>query len=157
MNLIEVKDKEIFLKANYPFKEIPKMDDKKYCLHCGEIIIVGDFKVERANDLLGKEFDYIVCPNAPKCDGTLIDWMPESWGEPWPEINKLSGMNNDVDISGLKKGAINKILKETKSTLKSTFAMLALPLTEDESDHYNDVVRDCRHDIELIEGYLKIK
>jgi hypothetical protein len=32
---------------------------------------VGDFKVFADEE----EFEYICCPNAPDCDGTVIDWM----------------------------------------------------------------------------------
>lgn len=86
MNLIEVENKEQYLKDKFPLGNTPKMDDKKYCLHCGEIITVGDYKVERAyNEIAKGDFDYIVCPNAPECTGTAIDWMPESWAEPKEE------------------------------------------------------------------------
>ena len=52
------------------FKDVPKLTDQQKCIHCGENFIVGDYKVE----LVGK-IEYIVCPNAPDCDGTLIDWI----------------------------------------------------------------------------------
>ena len=51
-------EKEKFLKREYPF-EIPKMDDRRLCIHCDEIIRVGDFKVEIQSD--GEK--YIICPN----------------------------------------------------------------------------------------------
>jgi hypothetical protein len=41
------------------------------CIHCNNIINVGDFKV--FIDEAGEE--YICCPHAPKCDGTVIDWF----------------------------------------------------------------------------------
>jgi hypothetical protein len=54
-----------------PFDDIPSLTDKKRCIHCDSIITVGDFKV-----FLDDEGDeYICCPNAPKCDGTVIDWF----------------------------------------------------------------------------------
>lgn len=49
-------------------------NDEYCCIHCNEIIKVSDFKVEKLNDFL-----YISCPNAPTCDGTIIDFMPKSW------------------------------------------------------------------------------
>jgi hypothetical protein len=52
-------------------KEIPELSDRKKCIHCDTFIIVGKYKV--FVDELGNE--YICCPNAPKCDGTAIDWF----------------------------------------------------------------------------------
>ena len=34
MKLKEIENKEIFLKENYPFANVPKLGDKKHCLHC---------------------------------------------------------------------------------------------------------------------------
>jgi hypothetical protein len=70
MEEIFIKDKQKYLKENYPFEEIPKLTDKKHCIHCDKDIVVGDFKVFFRN---GEEF--ICCPNAPECNGTLIDWV----------------------------------------------------------------------------------
>jgi len=70
MKFKEVKNKASYLKKNYLFGNVPKLTDKKHCIHCNEDIIVGDYKVEILN---GKEF--IVCPNAPECDGSVIDWF----------------------------------------------------------------------------------
>lgn len=72
MREIKIEDKQKYLNENYPFADPPELTDKKECIHCGEIITVGDFKVFK--DEFGDE--YICCPNAPKCDGTIIDWMP---------------------------------------------------------------------------------
>lgn len=71
MKFKEIKDKASYLKNNYPFVGVPKLTDKNRCIHCNKDFIVGDYKVQIEN---GKE--YIVCPNAPTCDGTLIDWIP---------------------------------------------------------------------------------
>lgn len=77
MKFIDVQDKAAYLEANYPFTDIPALTDKRECLHCGKEITVGDFKVEVAfNELAQKDIEYIICPNAPECDGTVIDWMP---------------------------------------------------------------------------------
>jgi len=66
----EIKDKASYLEQHYPFLEIPKLTDKKHCIHCGKDFVVGDYKVELSG---GEEF--IVCPNSPECDGTLLDWI----------------------------------------------------------------------------------
>ncbi|MDR3712617.1 MAG: hypothetical protein P4L51_07370 [Puia sp.] len=71
MEEIKIEDKQQYLNDNYPFEEAPKLTDKKKCIHCGSIITVGDYKVFK--DEVGEE--YIYCPNAPKCDGTVIDWF----------------------------------------------------------------------------------
>ena len=68
-----IKDKQKYLIKNYPFEEVPKLMDKKRCIHCDSIITVGDFKVFK-HELLDEEF--ICCPNAPACSGTVIDWLP---------------------------------------------------------------------------------
>lgn len=73
---IEVKDKLKYLKKHYPFEDVPSLLDKKLCIHCDQIITVGDYKVQvEYNFFTGKEEEYIVCPNAPECSGTLIDWI----------------------------------------------------------------------------------
>jgi len=74
MTELTIKDKQKYLKQNYPFTNPPKLTENKECLHCGEIITVGDFKVFK--DDFGNE--YICCPNASQCNGTVIDWMPVS-------------------------------------------------------------------------------
>ena len=72
MTEIKIEDKQKYLNEKYPFTDIPKLTDNKECIHCGNIITVGGFKVFK------DEFDdeYICCPNAPDCDGTVIDWLP---------------------------------------------------------------------------------
>ena len=68
---LTIPNKEQYLKANYPFTNVPKLTDTKRCIHCDSIITVGDFKVFK--DKRGDEF--ICCPNAPECNGTVIDWF----------------------------------------------------------------------------------
>lgn len=76
MKFLELKDKKAYFIENYPFEHTPNLDDKRRCIHCGEIIRVGDFKVElQFSSFTGGQEEYIVCPNAPKCDGTVIDWV----------------------------------------------------------------------------------
>ena len=72
MEEIIIKDKQRYLNDNYPFDEIPKMNDRRRCIHCDNIINVAEYKVFRDDD--GNELIY--CPNAPDCDGTVIDWFP---------------------------------------------------------------------------------
>jgi len=71
MEEVIIKNKLKYLSDNYPFEDTPKLTDKKRCIHCDNIITVGDFKVFKDNE--GEEF--ICCPNAPDCDGTVIDWF----------------------------------------------------------------------------------
>jgi len=71
MKEVIIKNKQKYLEDNYPFEDIPKLTDKKQCIHCDSIITVGDFKVFKVRD--GEELIY--CPNAPSCDGTIIDWV----------------------------------------------------------------------------------
>ncbi|MFT3704621.1 MAG: hypothetical protein QM802_19810 [Agriterribacter sp.] len=70
MKEILIEDKQSYLDANYPFEDVPQLTDKKHCIHCDKDITVGDYKVFIDED--GDEF--ISCPNAPECDGTVIDW-----------------------------------------------------------------------------------
>ena len=74
MKEIFISDKQKYISEEYPFENSPKLTDKFRCLHCGEIITVGDFKVFKDED--GEE--YICCPNAPECNGTIIDWVEAS-------------------------------------------------------------------------------
>lgn len=71
-----VKDKQKYLDEHSPFEDSPKLTDEKYCLHCGKTIKVGDYKVELFKDEDdGDIIGLISCPNAPKCNGTIIDWV----------------------------------------------------------------------------------
>ncbi len=67
---IKIKNKQKYLDDNYPFGYPPELTDKLRCLHCGNLFTVGDYKVFKN----GWE-EYIYCPNAPDCDGTVIDWV----------------------------------------------------------------------------------
>jgi hypothetical protein len=72
MRLIEISNKEAYFKKNYPFRPIPKLTDKRFCIHCFEWITIGDFKVQQI-----AKTQLIVCPNAPECHGTIIDWYKQ--------------------------------------------------------------------------------
>lgn len=69
---VKIENKQEFLDKNYPLGQPPKLTDKFRCIHCGNIITVGDFKVFKEE---GDDFEYICCPNTPDCNGTAIDWM----------------------------------------------------------------------------------
>lgn len=71
MHQLTIPNKEQYLQENYPFTVIPALTDTKHCIHCDSVITVGDFKVYKDED--GDEF--ICCPNAPECNGTVIDWV----------------------------------------------------------------------------------
>jgi hypothetical protein len=71
MQEIIIVDKQKYLNENYPFAEIPELTDSKLCIHCDKVIVIENFKVFKGED----GFEYICCPNAPSCDGTVIDWM----------------------------------------------------------------------------------
>lgn len=68
---IFICDKMEYLERNYPFAGPIHMTDEKECIHCGKRIVVGDYKVYK--DETG--FEFVCCPDAPDCSGTLIDWM----------------------------------------------------------------------------------
>ncbi len=71
MNELTISNKQAYLLENYPFTKTPALTDTKRCIHCNSVITVVDFKVYK--DKSGDEF--ICCPNAPECNGTVIDWV----------------------------------------------------------------------------------
>ncbi|MDP4226836.1 MAG: hypothetical protein Q8907_11025 [Bacteroidota bacterium] len=71
MEELIIRNKQKYLDDNYPFENVPKITDKKCCIHCDTIFTVADYKVFK--DKRGDE--YICCPNAPNCNGTVIDWF----------------------------------------------------------------------------------
>ena len=72
MEEVIITDKQAFLEEQYPFTPVPGLDEVYRCIHCIEVIRVRDFKVFKGRD----GFLFICCPNAPACNGTVIDWMP---------------------------------------------------------------------------------
>jgi hypothetical protein len=72
MKVIKITDKKDYLEKHYPFEEVPELNDKKRCIHCDSEFFVKDFKVCIDEN---ESFEYICCPNAPECDGTVIDWF----------------------------------------------------------------------------------
>lgn len=71
MEELLIANKQEYLEDNYPFVDIPKLTDRKRCIHCDTVFVVEDFKVYK--NKTGDEF--ICCPNAPECSGTVIDWF----------------------------------------------------------------------------------
>jgi len=71
MKEIIIEDKKKYLEENYPFDDVPELSERKICIHCDEEFTVSDYKVFLDED--GEELIY--CPNAPECDGTVIDWF----------------------------------------------------------------------------------
>lgn len=71
MELLTIKDKQAYLDENYPFEGVPKLTEQLQCLHCDNVFTVGDYKVIK--DDTG--FEFICCPHAPDCNGTVIDWF----------------------------------------------------------------------------------
>lgn len=69
---LKINDKQKYFDDHYPFLDVPMLTDKKKCIHCNKVIIVGDYKVFKNQS----GFEFISCPNAPECDGTIIDWLP---------------------------------------------------------------------------------
>lgn len=76
MKEILITDKQAYINNEYPFEPKLLLTDKKRCIHCDKIIIVGDYKVFK--DDYGTE--YICCPNAPECNGSIIDWFDVELG-----------------------------------------------------------------------------
>ncbi|HMS67946.1 MAG TPA: hypothetical protein PKD18_07400 [Saprospiraceae bacterium] len=72
MKEIIIADKQKYLNEHYPFEDTPELMDKKLCIHCDSVFYVGNYKVFKNQS--GEEF--ICCPNAPDCNGTVIDWFP---------------------------------------------------------------------------------
>ena len=70
MEEIIIHDKQQYLTDNHPFGPVPAMDHEFVCIHCDKIFKVRDYKVFEENG-----FEYICCPDAPECDGTIIDWI----------------------------------------------------------------------------------
>jgi hypothetical protein len=71
MEELLIKKKQKYLDDNYPFENPPKMTDKKRCIHCDTIFTVADYKVFKDK----RDNEFISCPNAPGCNGTVIDWF----------------------------------------------------------------------------------
>lgn len=79
--ITDMSEKKAYLEKNWSGVDF---NDEKTCIHCDEIIKVSEFKIEIQND-----FEYICCPNAPRCNGTAIDWFPISNVSNKPEEDSL--------------------------------------------------------------------
>jgi len=65
-HVLDLKEKQEFLKKHYPFTNPPDLLDKITCIHCSNQYTVIHYRTDENNRIL--------CPN-PKCDGTVIDWL----------------------------------------------------------------------------------
>lgn len=70
MKEIVITNKLKYLQEHYPFSPVPNLTDKRQCIQCDKIITVGDYKLYKDEE--GEE--YICCPNAPGCNGSVLDW-----------------------------------------------------------------------------------
>ena len=71
MEEVIIDNKQEYFNKNYPFDPTPDLSDSKRCINCDTIFTIEDYKVFKSKH--GEE--YICCPNAPKCSGTVIDWI----------------------------------------------------------------------------------
>ena len=71
MRELIIENKQEYFDKNYPFYEKPLLTDKRKCIHCEKIFVVGEYKVFKNK----VDFEFICCPYAPDCDGTVIDWF----------------------------------------------------------------------------------
>lgn len=65
-----IKDKEGYIKNHSPIEGHDDFEGKRKCLQCNAVFLVKDYKV-----VAGPEIDFICCPNYPKCDGDILDWV----------------------------------------------------------------------------------
>ena len=66
------KEKLHVLQQLDQFREWHSLDDKRYCLVCGEIITGREIRVIR--DVLGKESQRLACPTKD-CDAVPMEWV----------------------------------------------------------------------------------
>lgn len=75
-------EKRKWFETHYPFAgELPAFSGRRSCLCCDQWITVGDFHAVDEGFGAG---NLICCPNWPKCNGSAIDWMFESYSGPDP-------------------------------------------------------------------------
>lgn len=74
VTLVALCDKEKLhvLQRLDQYREWHSLDDKRYCLVCGEIITGREIRVIR--DVLGKEPQRIACPTKD-CDAVPMEWV----------------------------------------------------------------------------------
>jgi hypothetical protein len=97
---IKYEDKESYLKENFPPYNNRKLTDKKHCIYCEKTIVIGDYKIEIEDDR-----EYIVCPNAPDCDGSIIHWanIPDDKPKPAKKSTKKPAKSTKKPAKKLKK------------------------------------------------------
>jgi hypothetical protein len=72
--IIPKENREDYFNKNTPFHTRLHEYGKCQCCHCWKVINPFEYKV--FVDAEDGDFESICCPNAPECDGTLIDWVP---------------------------------------------------------------------------------
>lgn len=69
-------EKGFYLRHHCIRLNIPNMEDEMICLQCNSLFKVKDFKVVITTcDCCNEYMEYIVCPNAPDCEGDMLDWV----------------------------------------------------------------------------------
>lgn len=74
-DFVTEKEKEFYLRSHHYLEPVPEMDDEVVCMVCKGIYEVREFKVLITTcDCCGDYVEFIVCKNAPNCDGLFLDW-----------------------------------------------------------------------------------
>ena len=71
MELMELTlDERLAIIVDHSGREVgsPEFNRLRHCLHCGGSVLLVDCKIEWLY-----EQQWVVCPNAPSCNGSLID------------------------------------------------------------------------------------
>jgi hypothetical protein len=83
MKKINIEDKLKYFNERKIFDSID-YDDVVKCIHCEEIVHVKDYNVYEFDGV-----ELIMCPNSPRCDGSLIDFFP---------LKKKNIKSNEADL-----------------------------------------------------------
>ena len=88
-------NKETYLKRNWPFlNPLYNMDTKIRCMHCNQIYEMGEYKVKKVRNELGKsEGNIIVCKNHETCGGTAFDLIIADIVEPLYKTKRIIRIN----------------------------------------------------------------
>jgi len=67
----------------------PTVSDREYDRATKEVQEHIDERLRMYNEHYTTEpHEFIVCPNAPECDGTVIDWIPTESQERWDKLQE---------------------------------------------------------------------
>jgi hypothetical protein len=69
--LVPEEQKELVLRALYPFIPLPSMDEERIDLHSGKRFKIREFRVIREGRM-----NFLVSPYYQEGGGTVIDWVP---------------------------------------------------------------------------------